>query len=480
MTTDVGGRDAPGALERAVPGHQGPHAEHAPGRSPSGVIARRPAPDHDVAASRLAARTGVCAALTAPVLVLAWLPLLRFPHWQWVVVLLAVPVVTWGAWPLHRAAVARAREGALTLESLTSLTVLIAVVASGLGFLAGRWTTPAAAGGAGATPLTVVWGGGTAQLYADVAAVVVVAVLGVRLLRHGVDTAGTSPPAGEDRMDGPFLGRRPDDGEASVVVGVALLAMGASAYWYGAGAGRGAAIEVALAVLVAGSPVVLALSGPVAAVGAWRAARWRGVVAESSAVVGVTRRVDAVLLGPAALGATPQDVGDAVAGLRRLGLDPVFLTSDHDDVAGTRARGLGIDAVVADLPEEEQAAAVRRLQDSGCTVAVVGASDSPTAAADVGISFTAAGVSSVTLIDPGLPAAVEVLRLGRRAAVVSRINARLAIGGTSLTACAAAGGLVRPSLAVGLAVLLAVVLTSRSLAGFHDTAGVLAPDERVT
>ncbi len=165
---------------------------------------------------------------------------------------------------------------------------------------------------------------------------------------------------------------------------------------------------------------------------------------------------------------------------RRLGLDPVFLTSDHDDVAGPRARGLGIDAVVADLPEEEQAAAVRRLQDSGCTVAVVGASDSPTVAADVGMSFTAAGVSSVTLIDPGLPAAVEVLRLGRRAAVVSRINARLAIGGTSLTACAAAGGLVRPSLAVGLAVLLAVVLTSRSLAGFHDTVGVLAPDERVT
>src|SRR5665648_1185716 len=44
------------------------------------------------------------AILSVPVLLLSMIPALQFPGWQWVVTAAALPVVTWSAWPFHRAA----------------------------------------------------------------------------------------------------------------------------------------------------------------------------------------------------------------------------------------------------------------------------------------------------------------------------------------------------------------------------------------
>ena len=71
-------------------------------------------------------RLVVSLALAVPVIVLAMVPAARFPAWQWVSLALATPVVTWGAWPFHRAAAVNARHGAATMDTLVSVGVAAA------------------------------------------------------------------------------------------------------------------------------------------------------------------------------------------------------------------------------------------------------------------------------------------------------------------------------------------------------------------
>jgi len=52
----------------------------------------------------------------------------RFPGWQWLLVGLAAPVVTWAAWPFHRAALRNARHHTSTMDTLVSLGVVSATV----------------------------------------------------------------------------------------------------------------------------------------------------------------------------------------------------------------------------------------------------------------------------------------------------------------------------------------------------------------
>jgi Cu+-exporting ATPase len=65
----------------------------------------------------------VSMALTVPVVLLSMVPALQFPNWQWLALTLASPVVVWGAWPFHRAALTNLRHGATTMDTLISLGV---------------------------------------------------------------------------------------------------------------------------------------------------------------------------------------------------------------------------------------------------------------------------------------------------------------------------------------------------------------------
>ncbi len=58
------------------------------------------------------------------VMVLSMVPALQFPGWQWVVAALTLPVVTWCAWPFHKAAFAAAKHGATTMDTLVSLGII--------------------------------------------------------------------------------------------------------------------------------------------------------------------------------------------------------------------------------------------------------------------------------------------------------------------------------------------------------------------
>jgi Cu+-exporting ATPase len=65
------------------------------------------------------------AVLTLPVLALAMIPALQFRFWQWLAFALVSPVVFWGAWPFHRAALVNLRHGAATMDTLISLGALV-------------------------------------------------------------------------------------------------------------------------------------------------------------------------------------------------------------------------------------------------------------------------------------------------------------------------------------------------------------------
>ncbi|UQI46865.1 heavy metal translocating P-type ATPase [Streptomyces sp. HU2014] len=60
-------------------------------------------------------------ALAVPVVVLAMVPAWQFTYWQWLSLTLTAPVVTYAAWPFHRAAWTNARHGAATMDTLVSI-----------------------------------------------------------------------------------------------------------------------------------------------------------------------------------------------------------------------------------------------------------------------------------------------------------------------------------------------------------------------
>ncbi|WP_374324571.1 cation transporter [Streptomyces sp. AP-93] len=98
------------------------------------------------------------ALLGLPVVLVSMIPALRFDGWPWVALLLATPVVVWGAWPFHRAAALNLRHGSATMDTLVSLGVLAAYLWS-VGVVVGpgtrrsardaRWSSPPGTGRCG-------------------------------------------------------------------------------------------------------------------------------------------------------------------------------------------------------------------------------------------------------------------------------------------------------------------------------------------
>ena len=75
-------------------------------------------------AADLRRRLIVSAPLGILAMVLSMVPAWQFTGWQWVVAAASIPVVTWGAWPFHRAAFAAGRHGSTTMDTLVSLGVI--------------------------------------------------------------------------------------------------------------------------------------------------------------------------------------------------------------------------------------------------------------------------------------------------------------------------------------------------------------------
>ncbi|MCB5283343.1 MULTISPECIES: heavy metal translocating P-type ATPase [unclassified Arthrobacter] len=93
-----------------------------------------PEPSHDTPAASavLRPRLLLAAVLSLPVVIISMIPAAQFPHWGWWAFALSLPVVTWAAWPFHRAAAINARHLASTMDTLVSIGV-------GAAFLFSSW-----------------------------------------------------------------------------------------------------------------------------------------------------------------------------------------------------------------------------------------------------------------------------------------------------------------------------------------------------
>ena len=76
--------------------------------------------------ARLWVRLIVCVALSIPVVLISMISALQFDQWQWVAGGISLPIVTWGAWPFHRAALTNMRHGAASMDTLISIGVTAA------------------------------------------------------------------------------------------------------------------------------------------------------------------------------------------------------------------------------------------------------------------------------------------------------------------------------------------------------------------
>ncbi|MBM7471649.1 heavy metal translocating P-type ATPase [Subtercola frigoramans] len=156
----------------------------APGSAPGSEDLPTP---RDQATEELRHRLIVSTALTVPVVLLSMIPILQFTNWQWLALTLAAPVVVWGAWPFHRAALLNARHGASSMDTLVSVGVTAAFGWSlyalffGTAGMPGMHMTftllPGAIGGADSG-----MGSGPSEIYLEVCSAVTVFLLAGRYM----------------------------------------------------------------------------------------------------------------------------------------------------------------------------------------------------------------------------------------------------------------------------------------------------------
>ncbi|MEU3726782.1 heavy metal translocating P-type ATPase [Streptomyces sp. NPDC031705] len=115
--------------------------------------------------------------LAVPVIAMAMVPALQIEYWQWLSLTLAAPVVTYAAWPFHRAAWTNAKHGAATMDTLISVGTIAAFLWSLWALFFGTAGTP---GMTHAFEFTIARTDGAGNIYLEAAAGVTAFILAGR------------------------------------------------------------------------------------------------------------------------------------------------------------------------------------------------------------------------------------------------------------------------------------------------------------